>query len=131
MKIGRFSDAASTATSSSCCSSQNCENDENIRLASAMKPGDRCQVEAEPNSSDTLKKRGTVRFVGFTKFKPGMWVGVEYDEPLGKHDGTVEGEKYFSCRAKHGAFLRPNKVTVGDFPEEDLFDDLDDELDEM
>jgi tubulin-folding cofactor B len=45
----------------------------------------RCEIEA---GDVGLKKRGTVRFVGKTKFAKGMWVGIEYDEPLGKNDGS-------------------------------------------
>jgi tubulin-folding cofactor B len=37
----------------------------------------------------------------------------------------VQGERYFSCRLNYGAFVRPEKVKVGDYPVEEL--DLDDE----
>jgi len=55
---------------------------------------------------------GHVRFAGTTKFAQGQWIGVELDEPEGKNDGTVQGEKYFSCKPKHGIFVRPPQVTL-------------------
>ena len=52
--------------------------------AQAIAVGQRCQVRIDET---TQAKRGVVCFVGKTDFKPGYWVGVEYDEPIGKHDG--------------------------------------------
>ncbi|KDQ61919.1 hypothetical protein JAAARDRAFT_123826 [Jaapia argillacea MUCL 33604] len=91
-------------------------------VINSIKVGSRCQVES---SEEDLHKRGTVRYVGETKFATGVWVGVEFDEPFGKNDGSVKGERYFECRQNYGVFVRPNKVQVGDFPVEEI--DFDDE----
>ncbi|XP_010552969.1 PREDICTED: tubulin-folding cofactor B [Tarenaya hassleriana] len=82
-----------------------------------IKVSDRCQVEAG-------EKRGVVKYVGRAEsLGPGYWVGVQYDEPLGKHDGMVKGTRYFECPPLHGSMVRPDKVKVGDYPERDPFED--------
>lgn len=40
-------------------------------------------------------------------------------------DPSVEGTRYFKCLPKHATFVRPDKVKVGDYPEEDLLSDED------
>ena len=86
--------------------------------------GQRCEVDSGG------KKRGEVMYVGKPAFSAGWWVGVKYDEPMGKNDGSVKGQRYFQCTPKYGGFVRPAVVSVGDFPEiDDLdFTDSDDEM---
>ncbi|KAJ4772538.1 Tubulin-folding cofactor B [Rhynchospora pubera] len=86
-------------------------------LCANIKVGDRCEVE--PGA-----KRGLVKFVGKAEaLGPGFWVGIQYDEPLGKHDGMVKGVRFFQCPPAHGGIVRPDKVKVGDFPERDPFEE--------
>ena len=42
--------------------------------------------------------------------KGGTWVGVELDTPTGKNDGSVQGIQYFTCKHKHGIFVRVDKL---------------------
>ncbi|VDM93576.1 unnamed protein product [Onchocerca ochengi] len=74
--------------------------------AKQFKVGDRCTVHI----SNQQEKRGVISYIGPTKFKDGYWIGVAYDEPFGKHDGSVDGERYFTCENKHGVFVRPREV---------------------
>ncbi|XP_059615562.1 kinesin-like protein KIF13A isoform X9 [Phlebotomus argentipes] len=55
---------------------------------------------------------GVISFVGGTHFQGGTWVGVELDTPTGKNDGTVQGITYFTCKPKHGIFVRADKLIL-------------------
>jgi len=70
-------------------------------------------------------RRGTVAWVGkdVSGLAAGYWVGVRLDEPLAKGDGTRGGVSYFDAPAKHGAFVRPDVLTLGDYLP--LFDEID------
>uniref|UniRef100_A0A1I7VG71 Dynactin subunit 1 n=1 Tax=Loa loa TaxID=7209 RepID=A0A1I7VG71_LOALO len=61
---------------------------------------------------ETEKGRGVVEFCGETEFAEGIWVGINLDEPNGKHDGTVKGMQYFECEPNHGIFLKASQVRL-------------------
>lgn len=56
-----------------------------------------------------------------------LQVGVRFDEPVGKSNGYVKGVKYFDCVPKYGGFIRGANLKVGEYPERDLMDELEDD----
>lgn len=107
--------------------------------------GKRCRVLPPPgvrtsnadaaeagSRSEWSERRGTVRYVGDIAELPGVgaWVGVALDEPTGKNDGIVGGERYFECPRNCGVFVRPERVEVGDFGNL-MEEDLGEEMEEM
>ncbi|XP_063419334.1 CAP-Gly domain-containing linker protein 1-like isoform X4 [Mytilus trossulus] len=56
-------------------------------------------------------KSGTLLYFGKTHIASGFWCGIELDEPEGKHDGSVEGVRYFECRVGHGIFAPADRVS--------------------
>ncbi|KAL2753692.1 hypothetical protein ACRALDRAFT_1077363 [Sodiomyces alcalophilus JCM 7366] len=84
--------------------------------------GKRCRVGGEDD------RRGVIRYVGEVAEIPnslGAWVGVQLDEPVGKNDGSIGGKRYWGeeSQMKHGVFVRPERVEVGDWP---VLNDLED-----
>eukprot|EP00003_Mantamonas_plastica_P016380 TRINITY_DN2731_c0_g1_i1.p1 TRINITY_DN2731_c0_g1~~TRINITY_DN2731_c0_g1_i1.p1 ORF type:complete len:154 (+),score=68.75 TRINITY_DN2731_c0_g1_i1:243-704(+) len=96
------------------------EEDESV--VEGFEVGMRCETD--------VGNRGEVTYVGKTDFASGYWIGIRYDEPVGKNDGSVKGKQYFEAMDKYGGFLKPDRVKVGDYPEVNDWDlDSDDELD--
>ena len=59
----------------------------------------------------TDKRVGTVEFIGPTSFSGGVWYGIRLDHPLGRHNGTWKGHRYFDCLDKHGIFISLDKIS--------------------
>lgn len=97
---------------------------EDESLITGMEVGQRCEVN--PGG-----RRGEVAFLGRVEGMRGFWVGVRFDEPVGKGDGTANGTRYFEADAKFGGFIRPNRIEVGDYPPRGLSDEEDEEDDEL
>lgn len=97
----------------------------NIAASQQLLVGNRCRVITIGS-----ERRGLIKFVGkIHSLDEGenVWVGIEFDEPVGKNNGYLDNVKIFDCRDKHGSFVKPKQVEVGDFPEIDPFSD-DEEL---
>lgn len=54
---------------------------------------------------------GAISFIGETRFAKGDWAGVVLDEPVGKNDGSVQGQRYFECQQGYGIFTKVDKLT--------------------
>ncbi|CAH2047589.1 unnamed protein product, partial [Iphiclides podalirius] len=114
-KLGKYNEEEMTKLKEQ----QQKELEMEAELATGVLVGARCEVRAPKQPP----RRATVRYNGPLEGTRGLWIGVQYDEPLGKNDGEVNGKRYFTCPPNYGGFVKPMYVTVGDFPVEDY--DLD------
>ena len=61
-----------------------------------MQIGDRVSIRGT--------KFGTVKYIGKIHLDDGVWCGIKLDGPSGKHDGKVDGVRYFRCPHQYGLF---------------------------
>ncbi|KVH88820.1 CAP Gly-rich domain-containing protein [Cynara cardunculus var. scolymus] len=60
------------------------------------------------------RRIGTVKYVGEVEGYSGNWVGVEWDNRDGKHDGSVNGVRYFNAQfPKSASFARSHNLSTG------------------
>ncbi len=67
-----------------------------------LQVGDRVLIRGE--------KSGTLKYIGKIHMNDGIWCGVKLDNQLGKHDGSVDGKRYFTCPPNYGIFAPLNHV---------------------
>ena len=94
------------------------ERSDSTQFSSASMGGDLADQEDKFHVGQRVlignKMQGVVQFVGTTHFSPGLWVGVEIGVPKGRNDGSINGERYFTCKPNHGLFAPPRKLTIID-----------------
>ncbi|XP_047251762.1 tubulin-folding cofactor E isoform X4 [Capsicum annuum] len=60
------------------------------------------------------RRIGTVKYVGAVEWYEGNWVGVDWDNGDGKHDGSHNGVRYFEAQGpKTASFVRPHNLSSG------------------
>ena len=60
------------------------------------------------------KSPATIRYIGLVDDHPGEWIGIEWWNQQGKHNGIFKGK--FDFQTKHpltGAFIRPSRIQIG------------------
>ena len=89
--------------------------DEEERLKSCLsyQEGDKVYISG-------TNRVGRVRFLGFVSFAEGLFAGIELANAEGRNNGTVDGRWYFTCKPKHGLFVRAASLV----PEADVLGKL-------
>jgi hypothetical protein len=84
------------------------------------KPKASLRVGQRVRKLGTAAQLGSIRFVGELDGRPGVWVGVEWDEiGAGDTNGELNGRRYFTCSLRGqrvgnaASFVRESELFVG------------------
>ena len=73
----------------------------------ALKTGDRVLVDGQ--------WPGFVRYIGNldgSYISSDVFIGIKLDDPVGEHDGILDGKRYFRCPDKHGVIVPRKRVSL-------------------
>ena len=82
---------ASTLTNSSQINSLTKERPQNQSQPEIIPDWIKDNTHIIVSTNSVQNKRGFVRYIGPTKFAPGIWIGVELEEAYGKNNGALKG----------------------------------------
>ncbi|GAB2299152.1 hypothetical protein Dimus_033224 [Dionaea muscipula] len=72
------------------------------------------EIGKRVHSAGDTGRIGTVKYIGHVQGYSGEWVGVDWDNGSGKHDGSINGSRYFQATSeKSGSFVRPQNLSSG------------------
>uniref|UniRef100_A0A182R539 CAP-Gly domain-containing protein n=1 Tax=Anopheles funestus TaxID=62324 RepID=A0A182R539_ANOFN len=115
-KLGRYSEERAAQKMAARAHARE-EQQKKLRDATV---GKRCTVMTKGAPT----RLGKIAYRGKVDGKPGIFIGVKFDEPVGVNDGTFDGKRYFDCGPKYGSFVTLDAVEIVDIPpEENLFED--------
>ena len=66
---------------------------------------------ADVHNCTGLHRAPFTRYVGPIDVAEGTFIGISLQEPSGKHDGELEGRRYFRSKPLHGVFCKPERCT--------------------
>ncbi|CAL5184106.1 unnamed protein product [Lathyrus oleraceus] len=66
------------------------------------------------HTSGNSTRIGTVKYVGTVEGYSDTWIGIDWDNAEGKHDGSLNGVRYFHAKSEtSGSFARPKNLSEG------------------
>lgn len=72
------------------------------------------RVGQRVHASSDSGRIGTVKYVGPVEGYSDTWVGVDWDNGEGKHDGSINGVRYFHAKSERsGSFVRAQNLSQG------------------
>lgn len=78
------------------------------------KPEPDFKINQRVHSTNDPRRIGTVKYIGLVQGYSGIWVGVDWDNGDGKHNGSINQVTYFKAKAeKSGSFVRPQNLSKG------------------